>query len=184
MDQLLTAVNTLTLTMAAPSRAEYEAERDRQKAERGGTDSFEEAIKPAGRAWKALKWSLGLLVGGAATIFALGTGYQKAIGDNATKADIEAHSVKDLAPVVAEVKALKVEMEPVKAGVKTLVNARESERAYKKAKRKLDKYDKEYQDAMQDYTADRVAGKRTARPTMNEAYVDLEEEVTELEKKL
>ena len=148
------------------------------------TGSFEEAPGSASRAWKAIKWSFGILVGGAAAIFALGSGYQKAIGDNATKSDIEAHSIKDLVPVKEEVEALKIEMLPVKSGVRTLVTDRNAERAYTKAKRKLDKYDKQHEEAMQDYTADKAAGKRAERPKKDEPHLDLEDLVEELEKKL
>jgi len=56
------------------------------------------------------------------------------------------------------------------------------EQELKKVKRKLDRYDKQHQEAMAEYTADKAAGRRAgSRPTKDKAHVDLEEELYQLE---
>lgn len=189
--EILGQLKTLTtIERRAPTPEEWEAERQRlllqgsplSPAAAAESDKFEDSVKPKTRAWKAIKWAAITLVGGAATIFGLGVGYQKAIGDNATKDDIQAHVDTDLEPVKTELTSFKNEMEPVKEGVGILVDDRNKAEIIKKLRRKLERHDKDYQEALQEYTADKSAGRRTGqRPRKTEAHLELEEQVETLE---
>lgn len=150
------------------------------------TDALESEITPKGKVWKAAKWAATILVGGAVVIFGLGAGYQKAIGDNATKTDVgesmKTHRVEDFEPLQQEVVQFKADMIPVQQGVGTLVDDRNKEQEVKKAKRKLKRYDKEHLAALEVYAADKAAGRRAGSyPTKSSAHINLEDKVEELE---
>jgi hypothetical protein len=153
------------------------------------TDALESQITPKGRAWKATKMAATIIVGGAVTVFGLGVGYQKAIGDNATKSDVgesmKIHRTKDFVPLQQEVVQFKADMIPVQQGVGTLVDDRNKEQEVKKAKRKLKRYDKEHLAALEEYAADKAAHRPSgSRPIKSPAHIDLEDKVEELEDKL
>jgi uncharacterized protein YoxC len=172
LDQKVTGITELSPEQMAQLRANRVAET---------VDDYEEKLSPWTKVWKALA----VIAAVAGTIFGAGVAYQKIIGDNATKTDIETHVTDDLDPVVDEVKAIKTELEPVKTGVESLVKTQNDEREFKKIKRKLDKLDKQHQEALQEYTADKAAGRRTGpRPKKDKPHIDLEEELIEAEKKL
>lgn len=175
--QVMDAINHLT--------NQFSLTQDQRRELQRKADVYESQITPRAKVWKAVKWAAGVLVGGAVAIFGLGVGYQKAIGNNATKTDIQEHVEQDLTPVITEVKEIKTELTPVKEGVKSLVEVKANEREFEKAKRKLDRYDKQHQEALQEYTADKAAGRRAGqRPKKDKPHIDLEEQVAELEKKL
>ena len=153
-----------------------------QRAEfKTAIDKYEKTLSPWGKIWKVLAAT----GGAAAVIFGIGVGYQKAIGDNATKADLDTHVVEDLEPVKQEIKAFKDQMVPVQTGVQTLVTAQETEQKVKKARRLVERHDRQYEQLLGDYTADKAAGRRTGpKPTKTPEHVKLEDGLEELEGKL
>lgn len=143
-------------------------------------DEYEKKLSP----WRKL-WAFTAAIGGVAIfIFGAGIAYQQFMGGNATKADIETHKHEDLEPVQEDVAQIKEDLEPVKEGVKSLVDVQEKEHKVKKLKRQLERHDKEYQEALQEYTADKAAGQRSSRPRKTAEHIRLEAEVKEAEDKL
>lgn len=135
--------------------------------------------------WKVLAWFFGALASIATVVFGAGVAYQKYVGDNASKADIQRLETERVEPLEHRVDTLDEGMGKVQTGVESLVKTQEQEKEMKKVKRKLDRHDKQYQEAFQEYTADKAAGRRAGpRPQKNPAHIDLEEELVELEGKL
>ena len=154
-------------------------------------DGYERKLKPWRKLW-ALIVGLGVAV---AFIFGIGVSYQQFRGGNATKDDvkysIDTHVQRDLMPVKANVQQIKTDVQqiktdlmPVKAGVQSWIAEQNAEREIRKAKRKLDRYDKEYQEALQEYTADKAAGRQSTRPRKSQSHIDLEAYVQDLEEML
>ena len=135
--------------------------------------------------WKVLAWIFGVLATIATAVFGAGVAYQKYIGGNATKGDIEKLEAERVAPLEKRVETLDDGMGKVSRGVESLVKTQDQEKEMKKVKRRLDRHDKQYQEALQEYTADKAA-RRPAGPRPQKApeHIDLEEEVAELESKL
>ena len=153
-----------------------------QRAEfKQAIDQYEETLSPWGKIWKVL----GVIAGVVVVVFGAGVGYQKAIGDNATKHDIKQHVETDLVPVQTEVKALKEQMEPVKTGVSTLVLAHEQEQKVKRVRRLVERHDHQYGELLQEYTADKAAGRRGGqRPSKTPEHIKLEDALEQWEGKL
>jgi hypothetical protein len=153
-----------------------------QRAEfKQAVDQYEKTLSPWGKIWKVL----GVIGGIVVVVFGAGVGYQQAIGDNATKADIKQHTEEDLVPVKVEIKAFKEEMAPVKTGVNTLVQAHEQEQKVKKVRRLVERHDHQYGELLQEYTADKAAGRRGGqRPQKTPEHLELEDDLEELEGKL
>lgn len=147
-------------------------------------DRYEKQLSPWRKVWMFI---LGLAAA-AAFVFGVGVSYQQFMGGNATKGDIEdgikEHTETELEPVREDVTQIKQDMEPVKKGVEALVEAQDDERTLKRLKHRLERHDKEYQEALQEYTADKAAGRRARRPRKTEAHIALEAEVKEAEDKL
>lgn len=145
-------------------------------------DDIGKEFTPAVRGWKIVGWGLGILSGGALTIFGIGVAYEQAIGDNATKGDLSIHRATDFVPLESEVAAFKQEMEPIKQGVQTLVDDRNLNHEVKKAKRKLQRYDENYAEALQEYRKNKRAGRRAGRrPRKSSDHLDLEQLIQDLE---
>jgi hypothetical protein len=148
-------------------------------------EGYERQLKP----WRKV-WAFIAALGAAAVfVFGIGVSYQQFRGGNATKDDvkksIDTHVIQDLVPVQNDVQQIKKDLAPIKTGVQALVKEQKATKAVERAKRKLDRYDKEYQEALQEYTADKAAGRSAgARPRKTKDHIDLEATVQELEEKL
>lgn len=195
--QILEQLHTLTTSFQTPSPEDWERERQHHLTQGSplapalaeDSDKFEESLSTGKRVWKVVKWVGGATVTVTVAIFGLGVGYQKAIGDNATKIDVdktmEDHRTKDFIPLQQDVAQFKADMIPVQQGVGTLVGDRNKEQEVKKAKRKLKRHEKEHLAALEEYAADKAAHRPAGpRPTKSPAHIDLEDEVEELEDKL
>lgn len=170
--------------------ASIQAERDQAAA--GSThyqatiDDYERKLKPMRKVWRFLA----ALASIAVLIFGVGVSYQQFMGGNATKSDIDngmkKHEDAGAHPEATEaIERIQADIEPIKAGVESLVVAQEAEHEFKTLQRRLTRHDKEYQEAFQEYTADKAAGKRAGtRPRKTEAHLNLEARVKEAEDKL
>lgn len=139
-----------------------------------------------GRTWlKVLGWVGGGLVAVVTAVFGAGAAYQKYLGGNATKDDIKTLEIQRIEPLETSVESLETGMAEVQTGVASLVETERKEKEMKRTKRKVARYDKQHQEAMQEYTADKASGRRTGpRPSKSEAHIDLEEALVDLEAKL
>lgn len=142
----------------------------------GGTeeDLVASGVK-SGIAW--WKWLLGFIAatgGVVAALFGAGVTYQKAIGNNATKDDIAAHKEADLKPLEEKVNGNTAEIGTVKTGVTTLVNRSEAEAKVESAQRVVDKWQKERDEQIQEWAAEKAAGRRRKKPEKRKELVDAE----------
>lgn len=144
-------------------------------------DSYERRLSP----WRKV-WAVIAAIGSfCALVFGAGMTYQQIKGGLATKADISEHKTQYLDPVVKDVETIKQDLKPVKDGIDSLVESQERERELKKLKAELERHDKEYNEAMQEYTADKAANVRAgSRPRKTEAHLNLEARVKEMEELL
>lgn len=139
---------------------------------------------PAGilkASWRVAAWVFGTLATLVTAIFGAGIAFQNIIHDNATKDDIKSHVETDLEPVKENIKNIEEDLKPVKKGIESLLHSEAKEKELKKAKARLDRFDKEYQEALQEYTADKAAGRRATRPRKTKDHLDLEVMVAEME---
>lgn len=120
---------------------------------------------------------LKILVSVLGVVFCAGVYYQQFIQNSATKVDIEA----EMKPVKADVDALKTDMNTVKTGVQQLVAAENKSSQIKKLRRRLDRYEKDYQQAIHDWA---TSGRATvaSKPRKSREQLDLENDLEELEK--
>lgn len=133
-----------------------------------------------GPVFEVAKW-----VGGAAVlVFTAGIAYQQFIDGNATIEDVEARMEERVQPIEIRVEPLErriseveVGMNEARAGVQTLVDAEKRSRVLEHKRALLEAYRSEYQEALQEYTADKAAGRRSARPRKTEAHIQLEAEL-------
>ncbi len=181
LTQLQGTLNTIMATLTSEQQAALRKRAEFQQS----FDHYEKTLSPWAKIWKVL----GILAGIIALLFGAGVAYQKAIGDNATKTDLktdmEKHVAEDLVPVKEEVQAFKLEMKPVKIGVASLVATQEKEKTVKKVRRLVERHDRQYEQLLGDYTADKAAGRRTGpKPTKTPEHLKLETELETLEGKL
>lgn len=142
-------------------------------------------IKKGKAWWKILAWVIGGFSTVAGGVFGAGVAYQKYVGDNATKGDIKKLETERVEPLEKHVEDLDSGMQKVSTGVESLVETQEKEKEVKKARRILDRHDKQYQESLQEYTADKAAGRRAGpRPQKTPEHIDLEDALEELESRL
>lgn len=144
-------------------------------------DLYERKLTP----WRKL-WAVVAIIGAVCSlVFGAGVTYQQVKGGLATKDDIAEHKKVALDPVIKDVETIKTDLEPVKSGVKALVDTQNREREIKQIKSQLERHDKEFQEAMQEYTADKAAGIRSGpRPRKTEVHLKLEADLKALEDSL
>lgn len=135
--------------------------------------------------WKVLAWVFGVLTMVVGTVFGAGVAYQQYTEDNATKSDIEKLEHDRVEPLEKHVEDLDDGMDKVSKGVDSLVHTQEQEKEVKKVKRLVDRHDKQYQQALQEYTADKAARRPAGpRPQKTPEHIKLEDQLAELEGKL
>jgi len=159
--------------------------RQSQQRELIADNAFEDMFSTKKRIAKVAKWAVGVCFGGATAVFGLGAGYQQAIGNNATQADLSLHVKTDLDPLKADVQTLKLDMLPIKVGITKLVAAHTEEEARagatRRVQRLLNKHEQGHTDRKQAWAADRAAGRYRKQPTKSDTHLALEAELEALE---
>lgn len=134
----------------------------------------------------AMKWGDWLWKGVVLAGFLVFGGWQayEAINGYVTDDDLAHYDEHNVDPLEVRVGVVEEAVTAVKSDVSSIGDLQAADAEYQQIKRKLDRYQRDYDEAMAEYTADRAAGKPAERPRKDSAHRDLEDELRAAEAKL